>query len=87
MCHSHRKFNESLKSWINFEKVHRVTKFNQKVWLKSYIDMNNKLRQKTKNNFEKESFKLMIKASFGKIMENVRKHRNIKLVPLKKELI
>ena len=51
MCHSHRKFNESLKSWINFEKVHRVIKFNQKVWLKSYIDMNNKLRQKTKNNF------------------------------------
>ena len=51
MFHSHRKFNESLKSWINFEKVHRVIKFNQKVWLKSYIDMNNKLRQKTKNNF------------------------------------
>ena len=53
--------------------VHEVVKFNQNAWPKPY-------KKITKNQFKKDFFNLMNNAVFEKILENVRKHKNIKLV-------
>ena len=70
---------QALNHGLISKNVHGVIKFHQKAWLKPYFDMNTKLTQKAKNNVEKDFFKLMNNAVFRKTMENVRKHRNMKL--------
>ena len=54
-----RNLKQALNYGLVLKNIYRVTKFNQKAWLKPYINMNTKPRKKVKNYFEKDFFKLM----------------------------
>ncbi len=60
--------------------VHRIISFVEDHWMKQYVDFNTLMRRNASNKFEEDFFKLMNNAVFGKLMEDVRRHSNIKLV-------
>ena len=51
-----RSLKQALNHGLKLKKVHRVIQFNQKAWLKAYIDMSTELRKEEKNDFEKRFF-------------------------------
>ena len=60
--------------------VRRVIRFRQEAWIAPYIAENTRLRQAAVDKFEKDYYKLLNNALFGKTMENVRKRVKIVLV-------
>ena len=79
-----RSLKQALNHGLILKSNSKVIRFNQEAWLKEYIDMNTELRKQAKNDFEKDFFKLINNTVFGKTMENVWKHRDIKFVTINK---
>ena len=77
---------QCLRAGMKLKKIHSGIKFVESEWMKPYIDKNTNLRAMTKNNFEKDFYKLMNNSVFGKTMENLRNRVDVRLVNTKEKL-
>ena len=82
----HENLKMYLRMGLELTKIHRGITFEESRFMKSYIDLNTNMRSKGTTDFEKDFYKLMNNAVFGKTMENVRNRVNVKLVTNEKAL-
>ena len=76
----YRMFKFYTKKGMKVTHIHTIYRFKQSPQLAKYIDHNTQKRTKAKTNFEKDLYKLMNNAFFGKTMENVRDRVNLEFI-------
>ena len=61
------------------EKIREIISFKENKWLENYVSFNTQKRNRAKNDFEKDFFKLLVNAAFAKFLENVRNRLRLEL--------
>ena len=67
--------------------VHRILEFKQSAWMKPYIDFNTQKRKEATNEADKNLFKLLNNAVYGKTIENMRKGIKIRITTNEKDFL
>ena len=83
----YRNLKYYLSQGLILEKVHRILEFKQSAWMKLYIDFNTQKRKEATNETDKNLFKLLNNAVYGKTMENMRKRIKIRITTNEKDFL
>ena len=83
----YRNLKYYLSKGLIIKKVHRVLEFKQSAWMKPYFDFNTQKRKEANSEADKNLFKLLNNAAYGKTMENMRKRIKIRITRTQKEYL
>lgn len=76
----YRALKQAMKAGLVLTKIHRALQYKQTRFMQKYIELNNNMRKNSKTSFEKDLFKMMNNAVYGKTMENLEKRVDVKIV-------
>ena len=83
----YRNLKHYLLKGLTLKRVHRILEFKQSAWMKPYIDFNTQKRKEATNEADKNLFKLLNNAVYGKTMENMRKRIKIRITKTQKDFL
>ena len=86
VCH-YRNLQRYVKYGLIVTKIHRILSFTQKPWLRPWIELCNEQRRAARSVFESDLAKLQANATFGKTLEQVRNHVNVRLIADENKLL
>ena len=83
----YRNLKYYLSQGLILEKVHKTLEFKQSAWMKPYIDFNTQKRKEATNEADKNLFKVLNNAVYGKTIKNIRKRIKVRIIKNEKDFI